>query len=630
MTLRTALTAMALLLSCAHVGAQTPDALQAVARKAIETNPEVSARLNGYRASVDEVDIARAGYYPRVDLSANAGRERDRVSSRDPESDSLSRTGATLSVTQMLWDGLGTRNEVRRLGHAKLTRYFEFVDTTEQVALEAVRAYYDVLRYRRLVELAEDNYVQHKASHDQILSRFRAGVSRGVDLEQAAARLALAESNLATEIANLHDVSARYHRIVGELPPARVEAPTALKQGLPTSTEQALQSAVASSGAVAAAVENLRSVRAQADTRRSAFQPRVELRARSGMGRNYESVPDQRRDAAAEIVLSWNLFNGGADQASVRQIADLVNQAADQRDGVCRDVRQTAVIAYNDTIKLVDQLRFLDANQLAIEKARDAYRKQFDIGQRSLLDLLNAENELYTARRSYVNAEVDLDIAYARVHAATGQLLVALGLSRPGNGLDEVQGWSSGEDAAARCPAAGPEVYVTPRAELDARARRLSNQQPDTPRAVPPTPPPPPVAPAVPALPPAPASAPAAVPASPPVSVPGVVATQRVHDWAAAWRAKDLERYMSFYAKDFQATTMSNEAWLKQRKQRVTKKGPIRITLGPIETRRLGPATVETAFMQSYRSLDYDDDVLKVLTWRLTDDQWLIIRETNR
>lgn len=485
MTLRTSLTTMAMLVACVYAHAQSPDPLQATARKAIESNPEVGARLNGYRASIDEVDVARGGYLPRVDLTASAGRDRDRSTERDPHSSKLDRTGAALSVTQMLWDGLGTQNEVRRLGHTKLARYFEFVDTTEQVALEAVRAYYDVLRFRRLVELAEDNYVQHKASHDQIQSRFRAGVSRGVDLEQAAARLALAESNLSTEVANLHDVSARYQRIVGEVPPAQLAQPAALKQNLPAGTEQTLQSAAARNGSVAAAVENLRAVRAQADTRQAAYQPRVELRARTGAGHNFDSVRNQRRDSTIEVVLNWNLFNGGADQAAVRQFANLVNQAADQRDRACRDVRQTAVIAYNDTLKLVDQLRYLDANQLAIEKARDAYRKQFDIGQRSLLDLLNAENELYTARRAYVNAEFDLDIAYARVHAATGNLLVALGLSRPESGPAEYEAWTSGDDGAARCPAAGPEMTVTPRSELDARARRLSSTAPATPPAAP-------------------------------------------------------------------------------------------------------------------------------------------------
>ena len=129
---------------------------------------------------------------------------------------------------------------------------------------------------------------------------------------------------------------------------------------------------------------------------------------RAGGGRNFDGVPDQTRDTSAEMVLNWNLYNGGSDQARVRQQTNLMNQAADLRDKACRDARQTAAIAYNDTRKLDEQLRALDRNTLAIEKARDAYRQQFDIGQRSLLDLLNSENELYTAKRAYANAEFDL------------------------------------------------------------------------------------------------------------------------------------------------------------------------------------------------------------------------------
>lgn len=469
------LTALALSISCAYAGAQALDPLKEVARKALETNPEVTARLNAYRAALHEVDVARGGYYPRVDLSASVARESDRIRTRNPQSDHLDRNGVTASITQTLWDGLATRSEVQRLGHARLARYFEFVDASEQTALEAARALFDVMRFRRLVELAEDNYVQHKASHEQILSRFRAGVSRGVDLEQSAARLALAESNLVTELANLHDVTARYQRIVGELPPELKGPPARLTLGLAPDATQSLQQALTSSPAISAAIENLRAVRAQAAGRDAAFQPRLEARLRTGTGHHYDGIRDQKRDTVAELVLNWNLFNGGADRARVRQFAELTAQAADLRDKACRDVRQTALIAYNDTRKLVEQLKYLDANQLAIEKARDAYRKQFDIGQRSLLDLLNAENELYTARRAYVNAEYDLSIAYARVYSAQGNLLSVLGLARPDAASEDAEAaaWAAGEDAAARCPLAGPEVSATPRAELDARARAL-------------------------------------------------------------------------------------------------------------------------------------------------------------
>src|SRR5205085_4923176 len=136
-----------------------------------------------------------------------------------------------------------------------------------------------------------------------------------------------------------------------------------------------------------------------------------------------------------------------ADQARVRQQSNLVNQAADLRDRACRDVRQLTGIAFNDTRKLREQLVLLDRNALAIEKARDAYRQQFDIGQRSLLDLLNSENELYTARRAYANAEFDLVTAHVRTQAAMSQLLAQLGIARVDNAAAEAAAWNAGDDA---------------------------------------------------------------------------------------------------------------------------------------------------------------------------------------
>ena len=111
-------------------------------------------------------------------------------------------------------------------------------------------------------------------------------------------------------------------------------------------------------------------------------------------------------------------------------------------------------------------------NTLSIEKARDAYRQQFDIGQRSLLDLLNSENELYTARRAYANAEYDLGIAYARTQAAMNQLLAQLGIARV-DATAEATAWSAGEDMPGRCPIVSADVAGTDRAALDERAKRI-------------------------------------------------------------------------------------------------------------------------------------------------------------
>ena len=468
-------TALVLLMAAGAAVAQPADPLKMAVEQAVNTNPEVSARFNAYRASVDAVDAARGAYLPRVDLNASLGQERDTIGG---VSRTLSRRQGGVSLSQLLWDGMGTKNDVARAGHEQLARYFELVDVTEQTAIEAAKAHYDVQRYRRMVTLAEDNYVQHRYAFLQIQSRFKAGVGRGVDLEQAGARVALAESNLTTELSNLHDVNARYQRLVGTPPAKELGGINMLRVGLPATATEAMNIAVSQSAAISASIESMRGARSVAEGRRSAYQPKVEARVRADAGRNVDGLQDQTRNSTAEIVLAWNLYNGGADQARIRQQANIVSQATDLRDKTCRDTRQTAAIAYNDTKKLTEQLAYLDRNTLAIQKARDAYRQQFDIGQRSLLDLLNAENELYTARRAYANAEYDLGLAYARTHAAMNQLGTQLGVSRSLTTANEAAGWSQGDDAPSRCPVVMAEVVATDRGDLDARAQRLAATAP--------------------------------------------------------------------------------------------------------------------------------------------------------
>jgi adhesin transport system outer membrane protein len=390
------------------------------------------------------------------------------------------RAGLALSLNQLLWDGGALQHELGRLGHDKLARYFDLLDTTEQTALEAARAYQDVQRFRRLVELAEDNYVQHRYALQQIQARFKAGVGRGVDNEQALARVALAESNLSTETANLHDVIQRYARIVGELPPPQLPPAPTMAGAMPASPGEATAAALRSNAAINAAIENLRAARELVGERRSALQPRVEARVRGGGGHNFDGNTGVREDGTAQIVLNWTLYDGGANQARIRQQQRLVDEAADLRDKACRDVRQTASIAYNDTRKLQEQLEALDRNVLAIEKARDAYRQQFDIGQRSLLDLLNSENELYTARRAYANAQYDLEVARLRTLASMQKLTAQLGLARLDVGPDvaEAQNWDAGADVPQRCPVLVTEVNARPKSELDARAQNMVNNAP--------------------------------------------------------------------------------------------------------------------------------------------------------
>ncbi|ATJ83869.1 TolC family outer membrane protein [Halomonas beimenensis] len=395
-----------------------------VAQRALSTNPQVQAAYHDFLGAEHEVDIARGGYLPSIDVSAGLGRESREGDGRG----SFGSDFAEVSLTQMIYDGFATRDEVTRLDRTKRARYYELLDTGEEITLEVTRAYQDVRRRRELVELARDNYAKHLEVFEQIEQRVIAGAGRRVDLEQISGRLALAESNLITEASNLHDVSARYQRLVGVLPADTLARAPSFEAKLPASVSQAVRLAYEGNPGFHAAIENIAVARAERDGTRSTFQPRLDFRATAGTNNLDDGVGGRDRQSV-ELVASMNLYRGGSDLASFRRAGELVAQAHSQRDLACTNLRQTTQIAYNDARRLREQLTHLNQHRQSIDRVRGAYQQQFDIGQRTLLDVLDSENEYFEASRAYVNAQYDVAIADARTLAAMGRLMPALGLA---------------------------------------------------------------------------------------------------------------------------------------------------------------------------------------------------------
>ena len=579
----------------ASAGAQAVATLQDAVRKAIASNPEVQASWHAYTSSQYEEGAARGGYYPRLDLTSNIGR--GELTRQGQATTDLTRRGAALTLSQMLYDGFATRNEVARLDHAKRVRYYELLNVSEQTSLEAARAYFDVLRHRELSRLAQENFAQHQQVFSQIQQRVQAGVSRRVDLEQAGGRMALAHSNMLTEASNLHDVSARYLRVVGELPPGEMIAPGLLKQGIPPNVQETLQLAFQGNPAFNAATENVRSAQADARSRESAFHPRVDLRARKDVSFNVNGIEGRRDDQTVELVLNYNLYRGGSDRARVRQFAERLALAKELRDKACREIRQTVSIAFNNIGSLQQQLGYLDQHQLAIEKAREAYRKQFDIGQRTLLDLLDTENEYFQARRAYNNATFDHAIAHARALAGMGELMRTLQVAREGLPSPAELGYDrSGVDPDTQCPAEAPQMAV-----ID----------------VPPLPPRAATVPAV--ADPAPAPKPAA---------PTETVQQALTGWAAAWSAKDFPRYRSHYSSSFiPENGHTPEQWASSRAAQFARPGAITLGIDDLKVESPAADRAVTEFRQTYTSPNYRDVSTKRIEWVREGDRWKIQRE---
>ena len=336
------------------------------------------------------------------------------------------RDASRLSITQMLFDGFATREEVRRLGYSKLSQYYELQRASQETALEAAQAYLDTVRYQQLVKYAEDNYVVHRQVYHKIAERTVGGISQGVDLEQAAARVALAESNLLTEMTNLHDVRTRFQRVVGELPADNLPMPVVPSTMIPELRSAALNLAYEQSPEIDAAIENLRASQAALNATNSPMMPRLDLRYRNEVEHDTDGFDGKFDEEAVEVVLSYNLFRGGADSARKREFYNLYNAAMEERKQACLNVRQNTMIAFNEIKALERQVLYLDRNRISQDKARRAYLDQFDIGQRTLLDLLDSQNEYFDTQRAYTSAQTDLRIAQAATLSNMGLLLAAM------------------------------------------------------------------------------------------------------------------------------------------------------------------------------------------------------------
>jgi adhesin transport system outer membrane protein len=350
--------------------------------------------------------------------------------------------------------------------------------------------------------------------------------------------------------------------------------------------------------------------------------PRLELIARSDSFSNYLDGGN-RDDSRVELRASYNLFNGGSDLARSRQYRQRKNIALDLREKACRDMRQTLSIAFNDTLRLNDQLSFIGLQVTLVEKTRTAYRDQFNIGQRTLLDLLNTQNEFFDARRSQVNADIDLSIAYLRSYAGMGRLLETLGLKRVDADNTPDQNDMTPVELAQLCPPTSPLDTTLDREALGRKAREMmegtsnnfiGNRPPpvDTTFA---------------------ASIPLAdtVAQSAPATAVESEISARITAWGAAWASRDVKGYLAFYSADFKPEGgSSREAWARQREQRIAKANGIRIEIQNLLVRSSSPDTALAEFRQVYSTDTFDDKSDRMLEWRKDNGQWQIVREVTR
>jgi adhesin transport system outer membrane protein len=437
------------------------------------SSPRVNADWFNFAATSEAQQAARGGYYPSADIYAEVGRE-DRNTPLIDLGD-YGRDSAEFSITQMLFDGFATRDTVARLGYDKLSNYYIFKRSSEEVAQEVAVAYLETVKYQQLVKYAADNLTVHRQIHDQISERTEGGVSEGVDLDQSVARLGLAETNLVTETTNLRDVEVQFQRLVGSKPNANLEVPAVPASQIPELRGAALEVAYQNSPVINAAIENLRAAQESLNLTNAPFMPRFDLRYRNQVEHDTDGIDGKFEEEAIEVVMQYNLFRGGADSARKREYYNLYYAAIEERKQACLNVREEISKDFNNIEALRQQVVLTDVSMRAQDKTRVAYRDQFNRGKRSLLDLLDSQNEYFDSQRAHMAAVVDLVAAESSTLSNMGLLLASLEVD--GINADKLAEMDldltrdpNDENTHALCPgepAAAPEPIAEPKIVLE-------------------------------------------------------------------------------------------------------------------------------------------------------------------
>jgi adhesin transport system outer membrane protein len=451
-----------LLLGSGYAQAETlPEAIQ----QALVTHPDIKAAAYGRQARDEEVVQARGPYFPTLDGSMSWGHERldKRTVPPPPILDPNTwPSQSRVSLRQNVFRGGANFYDVRRQQERVRSQAYLLQGTSENIALLTARVYMNVLRNAELSELAGENLANHHRIGDQVKLRLESGVDRRADLDQVTGRLALAQSNVVVTAANLRDARTDYQAVVGRLPEALANVEP-LKVAFPASLGDAEQFALNNYPIVKSAKADLAARKAQHEVAIRLLSPSVDLAADYNWQDDVSPNPGRRDFFSASAIVSLNFFNGLRDTGRIRETLYLVNEAEEILNNTQRQTVQSIRLSWEAYKAASERVTYLEEYVKATEATAGAFASQWNIGRRTMFDLLDTQAEAINAKSDLVRARYDKYYAEYRILSGMGTLVHSLGLQWP------VESRIEGETVAASA-AVAPATQAQPAAAQPASA----------------------------------------------------------------------------------------------------------------------------------------------------------------
>ena len=425
------------LLLCATPAAaiELRDAVQA----ALQTNPEIRQAIHNKEATLREREQAQGLWLPRISVESSAGVRRLSNQSRREAGvadETLWPLEAQVIADQLLFDMGGRQAEIRRQASRTDAAAARVEERSEYVALNVARAYIDYVLQQRLVAITEDN----ATFHERLAGDLREGVAKGsisiADQQQAEERLQSARARVTEAREDLETAGIQFRTLAG-VPIDSVSMPPDVSQCMPASLEEAEALARQNNPRVQESIADLSTAREMINAAKSEMGPRFNLEGNARVGDDVDGGPldlgssGHTTDLGARVVMRWLVFNGGTNIKNVREQQARADEAHARLFEMTRRAEEDTRTAWS---RMTNQARLVTELETQSRVSDDlllSYREQFNVGRRSLLDVLDAQNTRYNVQAQAETARMSRLYAQYRVLAASNRLIECLGVQMP-------------------------------------------------------------------------------------------------------------------------------------------------------------------------------------------------------
>jgi len=420
--------ALATILAAGGAQAQS---LSDTVRMTVQTNPKILSQEHNRTAVDSELRRARSLYLPQVDMRASLGPEyTENLFTPSGSNGQHIRQELSAVLTQNIYDGGARTAEVdHQLGRSRSAAY-RVAENSQYVGLDAIEAHLDVVRLRQILALSDKNVQAHSDIVQRVQTRSSGGAGTAASLSQALARYERAQAERDQVRGDLADAEARYLTIVGQAP-GTLEDPPVPVGLLPTDVDASIRAMRNSNPTVKAREADIDSAKAGVELADSRFDPKIDLEVGGDHNHNVGGVPGRDNEARALVVLHWNLYAGGADIHNREAAYARVEQARTDRLEALRKSEQDLRKAWAAYEAAQRRVPLLNSAAQHDSEVRTAYGQQYQLSQRSLLDLLDAQNDYFQAQINAENAQSQAVFEGYKILAIQGDLLQALNVQAP-------------------------------------------------------------------------------------------------------------------------------------------------------------------------------------------------------